>query len=57
MTALHMAAQEGNVEVVRLLTEAEAHVSIQTEVQTCTYILRKIKRRNNTNPKLFPKEK
>ena len=39
MTALHMAAQEGNVEVVRLLTEAEEHVNIQTEVQTCTYIL------------------
>ena len=31
-TALHLAAQEGNVDVVKLLTEAKAHVNIQTEV-------------------------
>ena len=31
-TALHMAAQEGRVDVVRLLTEAQAQVNIQTEV-------------------------
>ena len=35
-TALHMAAQEGKVDVVRLLTEAKADVNIQTEVHTCT---------------------
>ena len=35
-TALHMAAQEGKVDIVRLLTEAKAHVNIQTEVHTCT---------------------
>ena len=33
-TALHMAAQEGQVDVVRLLTEARAHVNIQDEVYT-----------------------
>lgn len=33
--ALHLAAQEGKIDVVRLLTEAEAHVNIHTEV---TYI-------------------
>ena len=29
-TALHLAAQEGKVDVVRLLTEAQAQVNIQT---------------------------
>ena len=33
-TALHLAAQEGKVDVVRLLTEAQAHINIQTEVNT-----------------------
>ena len=33
-TALHMAAQEGKVDVVRLLIDAEAQVNIQTEVHT-----------------------
>ena len=33
-TALHLAAQEGKVDVVRLLTEARAQVNIQTEVYT-----------------------
>ena len=33
-----MAAQEGKVDVVRLLTEAEAHVNMQTEVYACTCI-------------------
>ena len=34
-TALHMAAQEGKVDVVRLLlTEAQALVNIQTEVHS-----------------------
>ena len=33
-TALHLAAQEGKVDVVRLLTEAQALVNIQTEVHT-----------------------
>ena len=32
-TALHLAAQEGKVDVVRLLTEAQAQINIQTEVQ------------------------
>ena len=31
-TALHLAAQEGKVDVVRLLTESRALVNIQTEV-------------------------
>ena len=31
-TALHLAATEGRVDVVRLLTEAQAQVNIQTEV-------------------------
>ena len=31
-TALHMAAQEGKVDVVRLLTEARAQLDIQSEV-------------------------
>ena len=31
-TALHMAAQEGKVDIVRLLTDTKAHVDIQTEV-------------------------
>ena len=35
-TALHKAAQEGNVDVVRLLMEAKAHVNIQTEVHVHT---------------------
>ena len=33
-TALHLAGQEGKVDVVRLLTDAEAQVNIQTEVHT-----------------------
>ena len=33
-TALHLAAEEGKVDVVRLLTEAQAQVNIQTEVHT-----------------------
>ena len=33
-TALHLAAKEGKVDVVRLLTEAQALVNIQTEVHT-----------------------
>ena len=33
-TALHMAAQEGRVDVVRLLTEAKANVNIQDAVHT-----------------------
>ena len=33
-TALHMAAQKGKVDVVILLTEAKAHVNVQTEVHT-----------------------
>ena len=37
-TALHMAAQEGNVNVVRLLTEAKAHVNIQMKVCHVEYI-------------------
>ena len=35
-TALHLAAQEGKVDVVRLLTEAQAQVNIQTEVHIYT---------------------
>ena len=31
-TALHLAAQEGRVDVVRVLTEAKAQLDIQTEV-------------------------
>ena len=37
-TALHMAAQEGRVDVVRLLTEAKAHINIQTEVHTLCHV-------------------
>ena len=33
-TALHLAAQEGEVDVMRLLIDAEAQVNIQTEVYT-----------------------
>ena len=32
-TALHMAAQEGKVDVVRLLIEAKAHINIQVKVR------------------------
>ena len=35
-TALHCAAQEGKIDVVRLLTEAKAHINIQTEVHAYT---------------------
>ena len=35
-TALHLAAQEGKVDVVRLLTESQAQVNIQTEVHVHT---------------------
>ena len=34
-----MAAHEGKVDVVRLLTEAKAHVNIQTKVHTLCHIL------------------
>ena len=37
-TALHMAAQEDKVDVVRLLTEAEAQINIQTEVHTLCHV-------------------
>ena len=37
-TALHLAAQEGKVDVVRLLTEAQAQVNIQTEVYTLCHV-------------------
>ena len=33
-TALHLAVQEGKIDVVRLLTEAKAHVDIQIKVHT-----------------------
>ena len=38
VTALHMAAKEGKVNVVRLLTEAQAQVNIQTEVHTLCHV-------------------
>ena len=37
-TALHLAAQEGKVDVVRLLTEAQAQVNIQTEVHPLCHV-------------------
>ena len=37
-TALHLAAQEGKVDVVRLLTEAQAQINIQTEVHTLCHV-------------------
>ena len=37
-TALHLAAQEGKVDVVRLLTEAQAQVNIQIEVHTLCHV-------------------
>ena len=37
-TALHMAAQEGKVDVVRLLTEDQARVNVQTEVHTLCHV-------------------
>lgn len=33
-TALHMAAQEGHVDIVEALTKAQAQINIQTEVRT-----------------------
>ena len=38
-TALHLAAHEGKVDVVRLLTEAKAHVNMQTKVHTLCHVL------------------
>ena len=38
-TALHMAAQEGKVEVVKVLLESQANVNMQPEVIPCKYIL------------------
>ena len=38
-TALHWAAHEGKVDVVRLLTEAQAQINIQTEVYTLYTIM------------------
>ena len=38
-TALHLAAQEGKVGVVRLLTEARAQVNIQTKVYVIMLLL------------------
>ena len=37
-TALHLAAQEGQVDVERLLTEAKAHINIQTEVHRLCHV-------------------
>ena len=37
-TALHLAAQEGKVDVVRLLTEAQAQVNIQTKVHPLCHV-------------------
>ena len=34
-TALHLAAQEGRFDVVRVLTNAKAQLHIKTEVRTC----------------------
>ena len=36
-TALHLAAEEGQVDVVRLLTESQAQVNIQTEVHVILF--------------------
>lgn len=41
-TALHMAAQGGNVDVVKLLLKAKAHVNIQAKVHTVHYILSRL---------------
>ena len=38
-TAFLMAAQEGKVDVVRLLTEAQAQINIQTEVHTLCHVI------------------
>ena len=37
-TALYLAAQNGNVDVVRLLTEAMALVNVQTKVHTLCHV-------------------
>ena len=37
-TAVHMGAHEGKVDVVRLLTEAQAQVNIQTEVHPLCHV-------------------
>ena len=39
-TALHLAAREGKVNVVRLLTEAQAQINIQTVVHTLYHVYR-----------------
>lgn len=36
-TALHLAAQEGRIDVVRLLIEAQAQVNVQSEVHSSNY--------------------
>ena len=38
VTALHLAAQEGKVDVVRLLTETQAQVNIQTKVHPLCHV-------------------
>ena len=38
LTALHLAAREGKVDVVRVLTEAKAHINIQSVVHTLYHV-------------------
>ena len=37
-TALHLAAQEGKGDVVKLLSKAKAHVNVLTKVYTCIHV-------------------
>ena len=37
-TALHLAAQEGKVDVVKLLTDAKAYVNMQNKVHTLCHV-------------------
>ena len=38
-TALHLAAQGGKIDVIKLLIEAEAYVNMQSKVYTYTIII------------------
>ena len=45
-TALHLAAQEGKVDVVRLLTDSRAQVNIRTKVLYIHFVARHVSTSN-----------